>query len=150
MRGELLGSVKVAAESGCLRYSAGVTTHSAGSVQASRPTRVLIIDDDRKLCALITEYLGPLGFEVAAEHTGPAGVEHAITGNADVVILDVMLPGLDGFEVLKRIRQKSQVPVLMLTARGERRTGSSGWKLAQMITCRRRFRRVNFWRGCEP
>ncbi|HXI85185.1 MAG TPA: response regulator transcription factor [Verrucomicrobiae bacterium] len=84
-----------------------------------RPTRVLIIDDDRKLCALIGEYLAPLGFEVAAEHTGPSGVEQAIAGNHDVVILDVMLPGLDGFEVLKRIRQKSQVPVLMLTARGE-------------------------------
>ncbi len=84
-----------------------------------RPTRVLIIDDDRKLCALIREYLAPLGFEVAAEHAGPLGVEQAITGNHDVVILDVMLPGLDGFEVLKRIRQKSQVPVLMLTARGE-------------------------------
>jgi DNA-binding response OmpR family regulator len=84
-----------------------------------RPTRVLIIDDDRKLCALIAEYLAPLGFEVAAEHTGPSGVERATTGNPDVVILDVMLPGLDGFEVLKRIRQKSQVPVLMLTARGE-------------------------------
>ncbi len=84
-----------------------------------RSTRVLIIDDDRKLCALIREYLAPLGFEVAAAHTGPAGVEQATTGNHDVVILDVMLPGLDGFEVLKRIRQKSQVPVLMLTARGE-------------------------------
>ena len=84
-----------------------------------RPTRVLIIDDDRKLCALIRDYLAPLGFEVAAAHNGPAGVEAAATGSHDVVILDVMLPGLDGFEVLKRIRQKSQVPVLMLTARGE-------------------------------
>src|SRR5580704_4142161 len=84
-----------------------------------RPTRVLIIDDDRKLCALIHDYLGPLGFEVTAAHTGPSGVERATAGNPDVVILDVMLPGLDGFEVLKRIRQKSQVPVLMLTARGE-------------------------------
>lgn len=82
-----------------------------------RSTRVLIIDDDRKLCALIREYLAPLGFEVAAAHR--SGVEQATTGNHDVVILDVMLPGLDGFEVLKRIRQKSQVPVLMLTARGE-------------------------------
>jgi DNA-binding response OmpR family regulator len=80
---------------------------------------VLIIDDDRKLCALIHDYLGPLGFEVTAAHTGPVGVEQATAGNHDVVILDVMLPGLDGFEVLKRIRQHSQVPVLMLTARGE-------------------------------
>jgi DNA-binding response OmpR family regulator len=88
-------------------------------VTTEHSTRVLIIDDDRKLCALIREYLAPLGFEVAAEHTGPSGVDQAITGNHDVVILDVMLPGLDGFEVLKRIRQKSQVPVLMLTARGE-------------------------------
>jgi DNA-binding response OmpR family regulator len=94
-------------------------THSAASVQAPHPTRVLIIDDDRKLCALIREYLAPLGFEVAAAHNGPSGVEQAISGNFDVVILDVMLPGLDGFEVLKRIRQHSQVPVLMLTARGD-------------------------------
>jgi DNA-binding response OmpR family regulator len=94
-----------------LRYSGLVTT--------DRPTRVLIIDDDRKLCALIRDYLAPLGFEATAAHTGPAGVEQATSGNYDVVILDVMLPGLDGFEVLKRIRQHSQVPVLMLTARGE-------------------------------
>jgi DNA-binding response OmpR family regulator len=88
-------------------------------VTTERPTRVLIIDDDRKLCALIRDYLAPLGFEAAAAHNGPAGIEQATSGNYDVVILDVMLPGLDGFEVLKRIRQHSQVPVLMLTARGE-------------------------------
>jgi len=88
-------------------------------VTTERLTRVLIIDDDRKLCALIHDYLAPLGFDVAAVHDGPSGVEQATTANHDVVILDVMLPGLDGFEVLKRIRQKSQVPVLMLTARGD-------------------------------
>ena len=82
-------------------------------------TRVLIIDDDRELCSLIREYLEPLGYQVAAVHAGKAGVEEAVTGNHDVIILDVMLPGLDGFEVLKRIRLQSQVPVLMLTARGE-------------------------------
>jgi DNA-binding response OmpR family regulator len=88
-------------------------------VTTERLTRVLIIDDDRKLCALIRDYLAPLGFQVAAVHDGPSGVEEATTDKHDVVILDVMLPGLDGFEVLKRIRQKSQVPVLMLTARGD-------------------------------
>ena len=81
--------------------------------------RILIIDDDRKLCRLIRDYLAPLGFEVTAVHTGPDGVETAAAGKWDAVILDVMLPGLDGFEVLRGIRAHSQVPVLMLTARGE-------------------------------
>jgi DNA-binding response OmpR family regulator len=82
-------------------------------------TRVLVIDDDRKLCRLIKAYLEPLGYEVSAVHTGPEGVEQATAAEWHAVILDVMLPGLDGFEVLKQIRHKSDVPVLMLTARGD-------------------------------
>jgi DNA-binding response OmpR family regulator len=82
-------------------------------------TRVLVIDDDRKLCRLIKEYLQPLGYAIEAVHTGPAGVERAAAEDWRAVILDVMLPGLDGFEVLKQIRKKSDVPVLMLTARGD-------------------------------
>jgi two-component system, OmpR family, response regulator CpxR len=80
---------------------------------------ILVIDDDRKLCRLIKDYLGPMGYEVAAVHTGPEGVEAALAGSFQAVLLDVMLPGLDGFEVLKKIRGRSDVPVLMLTARGE-------------------------------
>lgn len=89
---------------------------------ASGRSRLLMIDDDRKLCRLVTTYLEPLGFDVTAVHTGPEGVERATVMDATAphaVILDVMLPGLDGFEVLRRIRQKSTVPVLMLTARGD-------------------------------
>jgi DNA-binding response OmpR family regulator len=82
-------------------------------------TRVLVIDDDRKLCRLIRDYLEPMGYEVSAAHSGTDGVERALDDAWDAVILDVMLPGLDGFEVLKQIRRKSDVPVLMLTARGE-------------------------------
>ncbi len=84
-------------------------------------TRLLMIDDDRKLCRLVGTYLEPLGFEVFAAHTGPEGVARAIASEEKwhAVILDVMLPGLDGFEVLKQIRARSQVPVLMLTARGD-------------------------------
>ena len=85
-------------------------------------TRLLMIDDDKKLCRLVTSYLEPLGFDVTAVHSGPEGVERATAlGPAapHALILDVMLPGMDGFEVLKRIRQKSTVPVLMLTARGD-------------------------------
>lgn len=82
-------------------------------------TRLLMIDDDRKLCRLVGDYLSPLGFDVVAEHDGPAGIERAAASAWDAVILDVMLPGMDGFEVLKRLRRASDVPVLMLTARGD-------------------------------
>jgi DNA-binding response OmpR family regulator len=82
-------------------------------------SRLLVIDDDRKLCRLIGQYLEPLGYEVTAVHTGPEGVEQARDHSWQAVILDVMLPGLDGFEVLKQIRKTSDVPVLMLTARGD-------------------------------
>jgi DNA-binding response OmpR family regulator len=81
--------------------------------------KILVIDDDRELCQLIADYLDPLGYAVTAEHTGPGGVERALAEEFQAVILDVMLPGLDGFEVLRRIRAQSHVPVLMLTARGE-------------------------------
>lgn len=92
---------------------------SFGNSDANHPIRVLVVDDDRELCALIRDYLEPLGYAVSGAHTGPAGLDQAGTGEFDAVILDVMLPGLDGFEVLKRLRQRSDVPVLMLTARGE-------------------------------
>ena len=82
-------------------------------------TRVLVIDDDRKLCRLIRDYLEPMGYEVSAAHSGTDGVERAVGEAWDAVILDVMLPRLDGFEALKQIRRTSDVPVLMLTARGE-------------------------------
>lgn len=84
-------------------------------------TRLLMIDDDRKLCRLVSTYLQPLGFDVAAVHSGPEGADRATAPDEKwhAVILDVMLPGIDGFEVLKKIRAKSSVPVLMLTARGD-------------------------------
>jgi two-component system response regulator CpxR len=81
--------------------------------------KVLVIDDDRELCDLIKEYLDPLGYEVLAEHEGVAGAARALAEPFHAIVLDVMLPGIDGFEVLRRIRARSHVPVLMLTARGE-------------------------------
>lgn len=82
-------------------------------------TKVLIIDDDRKLCRLVSDYLGPMGYEVEAAHNGPQGLEMVRGGSYGAVILDVMLPGMDGFEVLRQIRAVSNVPVLMLTALGD-------------------------------
>lgn len=82
-------------------------------------TRVLVIDDDRKLCRLIADYLQSMGYEVETAHTGPQGLEKALAGTYHAVILDVMLPGMDGFELLKQLRRTSEVPVLMLTSRGD-------------------------------
>jgi len=80
---------------------------------------ILIIDDDVALCELVTEYLEPLGFRIESVHRGDTGAEQAIAGKYSLVVLDVMLPGLNGFEVLRRIRADSKIPVLMLTARGD-------------------------------
>lgn len=81
--------------------------------------KILIIDDDEELCELVSEYLTVEGFEVAAVNDGESGLEAADSGKYDLAILDVMLPKMNGFEVLRHIRQKSKLPVLMLTARGD-------------------------------
>lgn len=81
--------------------------------------KVLIIDDDEELCDLVSEYLTVEGFEITAVHDGEAGLERALSGEYDLAILDVMMPKLNGFDVLKNLREKSGLPVLMLTARGD-------------------------------
>jgi len=82
-------------------------------------SRVLIIDDDEKLNLLLTDYLGKMGFEVLSAVLPEEGLQLLEQENPDLVILDVMLPEMDGFEVCRTIRQSSTVPVIMLTARGE-------------------------------
>ncbi len=84
-----------------------------------RSVRLLVIDDDVELCGLLTEFLQREGFQVDCKNDGRGGLEQALQGGFDLVILDVMLPGVDGFEILKRLRSQGRVPVLMLTARGE-------------------------------
>jgi two-component system response regulator CpxR len=80
---------------------------------------VLVIDDDVGLCELVAEYLEPEGYKVEAVHDGEAGVERALSGEHALAVLDFMLPGINGFEVLRRIRSRSRLPVVMLTARGD-------------------------------
>jgi two-component system response regulator CpxR len=80
---------------------------------------VLLIDDDVELGSMLTEYLGKHGFRVRAVHRGDTGLTAVRQRPWALVLLDVMLPGIDGFEVLKRIRSESNVSVLLLTARGE-------------------------------
>ena len=85
----------------------------------SNDNSLLIIDDDTELCELLEDYLRGSGFSVDCVHDGTAGVERAASAKPALIILDVMLPGLDGFEVLRRIRAASATPVIMLTARGD-------------------------------
>ena len=90
-----------------------------GKQEAQANIRVLLIDDDAELGSMLTEYLGGEGFIATVVYDGEAGVEAALQGGHDVVVLDVMLPILNGVEVLKRIRQASDVPIIMLTAKGD-------------------------------
>ncbi len=81
--------------------------------------RALLIDDDARLSELLASYLGPHGFVVDHAPSGARGLALLEGGAYDLVLLDVMMPGMDGLEVCKRIRQKSRVPIVMLTARGD-------------------------------
>jgi DNA-binding response OmpR family regulator len=80
---------------------------------------LLLIDDDTELCEMLTEYLGRYDFRVTAVHRGDAGLEAARSRSWPMILLDVMLPGMDGFEVLKQFRTFSSGSVLLLTARGD-------------------------------
>ena len=81
--------------------------------------RILVIDDDVELCSLVSEYLRPEGFQVECVHDGKAGLARVFAGDHLLAVLDVMLPGMNGFDVLRKIRDSSRLPVLLLTARGE-------------------------------
>lgn len=91
--------------------------------------RLLLIDDDPDLTAMMGEYLSQEGFAVDAVHDGPEGVRGALDGGYALVVLDAMLPRLHGQEVLRRIRARSRIPVLMLTARGDDADRISGLEL---------------------
>ena len=82
-------------------------------------SRILVVDDDLDLCELLAKYLRREGFEFEMVHNGEAGVHRALAGAYALIVLDVMLPNMNGFEVLSQIRARAQTPVLMLTARGD-------------------------------
>jgi DNA-binding response OmpR family regulator len=81
--------------------------------------RVLIIDDDIELCQLLTARMSDEGFEIEGAHDGARGLERALSREHSLVVLDLMLPGMGGLDVLRRVREQSPIPVLILTARGE-------------------------------
>ncbi|NCB59768.1 MAG: response regulator transcription factor [Gammaproteobacteria bacterium] len=81
--------------------------------------RILLVDDDPELCSMQGEYLSNEGFAVRMCHDGESGLEEALSGHHDLILLDVMMPKLNGIEVLRRLRIHSNIPVLMLTAKGD-------------------------------
>jgi two-component system, OmpR family, response regulator CpxR len=91
--------------------------------------RVLVVDDDAGLCDLVTRFLAREGFATSWAPNGAAGIERALAEDFSLIMLDVMMPDTDGFEVLRRIRQQSRTPVLMLTARGDTRDRIRGLEL---------------------
>jgi len=90
------------------------------SATAANPAaRILLVDDDVELASMLSEYLTVEGFDTVCAHSGESGIEQAGRHPFDAIVLDVMLPGVNGIEVLRRLRERSPVPVLMLTARGD-------------------------------
>lgn len=82
-------------------------------------SRILVIDDDIELCELLTDYLSGEGFDVESVNHGEQGAQQALAADYSLIVLDVMLPGMNGFDVLRKIREASKTPVIMLTARGD-------------------------------
>src|SRR5215469_18227864 len=82
--------------------------------------KVLVVDDDRELCSMLSEFFRQQGVTLEYERDGTRGLSRVTTESFDLLILDVMLPSIDGFQTLEVLRRKSDLPVLMLTARGER------------------------------
>jgi two-component system response regulator CpxR len=91
--------------------------HEPKTTPGSSDLSLLLIDDDVELCELMQEFLAARGITVDAVHDGRRGLAQAFGGSYDLLLLDVMLPGLDGFEVLQQVRRRSHVPIIMLTAR---------------------------------
>jgi two-component system response regulator CpxR len=100
----------------------GDTAEKEAPTGSARP--ILLIDDDVELCALLQEFLARHALRLEVAYDGRRGLGRALGGDHDLLLLDVMMPDLDGFEVLRLIRRQSQVPVIMLTARPTRSPGS--------------------------
>ena len=89
-------------------------------MEAEAKNRLLVVDDDRKLAGLIRDYLTPMGYEVELRHNGPDGLAEALAMPYQAVILDVMMPGMDGLEATRRIRQDkrfARLPIIAITAK---------------------------------
>jgi DNA-binding response OmpR family regulator len=88
-------------------------------VRTSEPMRVLLVEDDRRMAELVSDYLTEDGIDTSVAHDGDTGLEQALLGDFDAVLLDLMLPGIGGIDVCRRLRaERSGLPIVILTARG--------------------------------
>ena len=88
--------------------------------RSERDLSLLLIDDDQDLCSSVSVFLAQHGLRLEVEHDGRRGIARLLDGRYDLALLDVMLPTLDGFEVLRHVRRRSSVPVIVLSGRTER------------------------------
>uniref|UniRef100_UPI00266E99D0 response regulator transcription factor n=1 Tax=uncultured Dialister sp. TaxID=278064 RepID=UPI00266E99D0 len=79
--------------------------------------RILIVEDDDGIASIERDYLEVGGYEVKVEENGTAGLTEALTGEYDLILLDIMLPGMDGFQIVRKLRDKIDIPIMMVTAR---------------------------------
>src|SRR5439155_5487663 len=98
-------------------------------IEVATKTRILVVDDDRTVADVVSRYLQREGFDVDVQTDGPAALERALASPPDLVVLDVMLPGMDGLEVFERIRASTPVPIIFLTARGAEEERIGGLEL---------------------
>ena len=108
---------------------------------------ILLADDDIELSGMLVDYLAGEGFEVDVAHDGDTALSKALINQYDLLILDVMMPRRNGFDVLRELRTQSQLPVLMLTGAGTMWTVSPGSSLEQMIISPNPPIRASWWRG---
>jgi DNA-binding response OmpR family regulator len=111
--------------------------------------RILLVDDDVELCEILTEYFAAEGFDLESAHDGARGLERARSGEHAIMILDLLLPGMRGLDVLRQLRVGSNVPVLILTARGEDVDRILGLELGADDYLPKPFNSRESWPACE-
>lgn len=116
--------------------------------KSSRKYRILVVDDERRMVGFIRLNLEQDGFEVVEAYNGTEALERLRDSLPDLILLDVMMPDIDGFEVLRTIREVSQVPVIMLTAKGRRMIKVKGLELGADDYITKPFSRGNWSAGC--
>lgn len=100
--------------------------------------RILIIEDDEDIVSIEKDYLEVSGYQVTVEINGTKGLREALSGEYDLILLDIMLPGMDGFQICRKLRSKLDIPIMMVTAKRTDIDQIRGWALVPMIISRNR------------